>query len=235
MNIKRELVDHSALLQSLKLAIKNPSEILTKRTINGLTNTLMREALGTFLIAEALNYSSKLVRYTADWSVCKNLETDSLDGYLHVYNIADGTSNYFEFEQVMLTIDDKSVQCSTDIAKSLLDKIHSKHTKRYANSEKVILIIFLDVLQNVITPEIIKNLIKKEGTFGFYFTIILDAEKSMNGKYVYTVIPIDPSKDGHSRIHIEINDDFKGYEVFEDNLITNKKTTLLGSHNLNKK
>lgn len=208
MNFRREIVDPYKLLKALEPAIKDPKNILTKNTDCKLTNTKTREALTALIISGVMNkvYEDKDI----SWEICKNdLREDSLDGYLKV--TTKQGEDYIELEQTMLTEEEISVKTTqqTPLSQMIIDKIEKKHNKNYSDIEDVVLVIFLDMKGHSIIKEI-KKYLKENKQFGFYILVLLNME---NDKYIYTVVDLDPEREGHSEYKFEIAEDFNSYSV----------------------
>ncbi len=207
MHIKRETVNPQALFKELIPAIKDPQNILTKDINCTLTNTKMREALTALIISEVMNkvYEGKNV----SWSICKNnIDEDPLDGYLKLTTREE--EEYIELEQTMLTREESS-ETTKDILISqlIVDKIKGKHKKHYAQVGETVLVIFLDI-DGQSTAQEIKEYLKSEKEFAFYLLILLSQKE---GKYIYTVVDLDPEREGHSEYKFEIAKDFKSYKI----------------------
>jgi hypothetical protein len=210
-NQKNDIIDSIELLRSLEKAIKDPSGILTKRIKNSLTGTLQREALTALLIAIVLNYNRSI---HMEWHVCRNSEEDEHDGVLVGYDHAEKSRTRFELEQVMLTVDDQNLQDYSTPKEAIIEKIRQKHNKNYANPSNIILVIFLDISQDSVTPADIKEFLRTEYHFGFYILIMLNDKTLVSEEYIYTVVDLDPEREGHSRFNIKITQDFSNYNVY---------------------
>jgi hypothetical protein len=212
---EREIVDPKELLISLKKAIKDPENILTKGGTNPLTNTKHREALTALLISQVLNKSLQEKGENKKFEICKNNpDTDKLDGYLKY--IEGDIEHYFELEQVMLTKeqfrDEGEPTSETDLSEMIIEKLKGKHKKYKGDMSNVILIIFLDIKGYTI-PREIKEYLKNNHIFGYYIQVVLDETIDEKGIYKYVIMNINPFEEGHSRFTFEIDEDFRDFNI----------------------
>lgn len=197
------------LLFNLVPAILDPENLLIKgNPKEKLTGLQYKEALGVFMLAEAMNYSYSKKSEKVNFKIlpAEYEDVNNEDGAISIEFVDSGEEIVTYLEQVSVTTHQK--ENITDEILKQIKKKHGHYSADYFQTHS--LLIFSDKI-GTIDVKAIKDFLRTE--FKFWFYAIFCLKESSNGICRYSIINLDPSLNRYGEFFIYVNTVSKTYEV----------------------
>jgi len=196
------------ILENLIVGLKDVDTLMSGNNKDEESGLQLKEALGVFLLSEAMNFAYSQKGENITFSILTNDGSDALneDGAIQIHFNDESTSLVTYLEQVSVTSHQEG-DINAEI-ESQLQKKNRKYTNEYYENRS--LLVFIEKV-GAISIEEVKAYLRTEHPFGFYSAFVL--EKNEDSILTYAIVNLDINKDTYSKFFVKIDTDNKTYEV----------------------